>query len=175
MSSANQIDSDKAADSNPAERRRNLRFPLSATVEAVENSTGAMVTGRISDLGLGGCYVDTLNPFLVGTEAIVRIIREKESFEAQGKVVYSQMGMGMGIAFVSAQPEHVRLFQRWLLEISGQPDPAQQILAAGVPDSVSAQETQAKNAVLSDLILTLMQKKVLTEEEGKDLLGKLFL
>jgi hypothetical protein len=31
-----------------------------------------------------------------------------------------------------------------------------------------------KNVVLSDLIMTLMQKKVLTEREGKDLLRKLF-
>jgi len=31
-----------------------------------------------------------------------------------------------------------------------------------------------KNFVLSDLIMTLMQKKVLTEAEGKNLLRKLF-
>jgi hypothetical protein len=30
------------------------------------------------------------------------------------------------------------------------------------------------NVVLSDLIMTLMQKKVLTATEGKDLLRKLF-
>jgi len=30
------------------------------------------------------------------------------------------------------------------------------------------------NVVLSDLIMTLMQKKVLTQDEGKDLLRKIF-
>ena len=174
------MSSDKRTESNnavavPVERRRNLRFPFSSTVEAVENNSGTKVIGRTSDLGLGGCYVDTLSPFPVGTEAKIRILRENESFEAQAKVVYSLMGMGMGLAFVSAQPKQVRIFQRWLQEISGQPIPAQEIPTQVASDPAPSQETQTlKNVVLSDLIMTLMQKKVLTEVEGKDLLRKLF-
>jgi hypothetical protein len=79
------------------------------------------------------------------------------------------MGMGMGMAFVSAQPKQVRLFQRWVQEISGQGAPQQ---AAEVKRVEQTQTLQ--NVVLSDLILTLIQKKVLTEREGKDLLHKLF-
>ena len=123
MSSADQSDSNNAAVASPGERRQHLRFPFSATVEAIEIKTGTKVTGRTTDLGLGGCYVDTLSPFPVGTEAKIRILRENESFEAQAKVVYSLIGMGMGLAFVSAQPKQIRLFQRWVLEISGQPVP----------------------------------------------------
>jgi PilZ domain len=170
MSSADQPESNNAAVSSPAERRRNLRFPFSATVEATETKSGTKVTGRTSDLGLGGCYVDTLSPFPVGTEARMRIIRENETFEAQVKVVYSSIGMGMGLAFVSAQPKQIRLFQRWLLELSGKSAPVQD-----PPETAPAEKTQTlKNVVLSDLIMTLMQKKVLTEREGKDLLRKLF-
>jgi hypothetical protein len=170
MSSADQPESNNAAVSSPAERRRNLRFPFSATVEATETKSGTKVIGRTSDLGLGGCYVDTLSPFPVGTEAKMRIIRESETFEAQVKVVYSSIGMGMGLAFVSAQPKQIRLFQRWLLELSGKSAPAED-----TPETAPAEKTQTlKNVVLSDLIMTLMQKKVLTEREGKDLLRKLF-
>jgi hypothetical protein len=161
--------------SSPVERRRNLRFSFSATVEAVENKSATKIIGRTSDLGLGGCYVDTLNPFAVGTEVTIRILRENESFEAQARVTYSSNGMGMGLAFISAQPRHVRLFQRWLQEISGQPVAVQETPTQGKPDTAPAQESQTlRNAVLSDLILTLMQKNVLTEGEGKDLLRKLF-
>lgn len=169
MSSADQSDSSNAAVASPVERRRNLRFPFSATVEAVESKSGTKVTGRTTDLGLGGCYVDTLSPFPVGTEAKIRIMRENETFEAQARVVYSLMGMGMGMAFVSAQPKQVRLFQRWVQEISGEGAPQQ---AAEVKRVEQTQTLQ--NVVLSDLILTLIQKKVLTEREGKDLLHKLF-
>jgi hypothetical protein len=169
MSSEDQSQSNPAAVSSPVERRRNLRFPFSATVEAVEIKSGTKVTGRTTDLGLGGCYVDTLSPLPVGAEAKIRIMRENETFEAHARVVYSLMGMGMGMAFVSAQPKQVRLFQRWVQEISGQSAPQH---AAEVKRVEQTQTLQ--NVVLSDLILTLIQKKVLTEREGKDLLHKLF-
>ena len=175
MSSANSTDSHNAAISSPAERRRTLRFPFSATAEAVEIKSGTKIIGRTADLGLGGCYIDTLSPFAVGTEARIRIIRENETFEAQAKVVYSLLGMGMGLAFVSAQPKQVRLFQKWLLEISGQLLPANETSAQNVPETAPPEKTQTlQNFVLSNLIMTLMQKKVLTEVEGKDLLRKLF-
>lgn len=172
MSSADQSDSSNSAVSSPAERRRNLRFPFSATVEAVETKSGTKVTGRTTDLGLGGCYVDTLSPFPVGTEAKIRIMRESETFEAQARVVYSLMGMGMGLAFVSAQPKQVKLFQRWVQEISGQGGAPEHQQEAQVKRVEQTQTLQ--NVVLSDLILTLIQKKILTEREGKDLLHKLF-
>jgi ABC-type sulfate transport system permease component len=105
----------------------------------------------------------------------IRILRDKESFSAQAKVVYSLMGMGMGLAFTSAQPKQVRIFQRWLQEISGQAVALQEAPAPGAADKLPAQETQTlMNVVLSDLIMTLMQKKVLTQDEGKDLLRKIF-
>jgi hypothetical protein len=175
MTSTDPNESNRAAPSTPAERRRNLRFPFTATVEAIETKTGTKILGRTSDLGLGGCYIDTLSPFPVGTEAKIRILRENETFEAQAKVVYSAIGMGMGLAFVSAQPKQVRLFQRWLNEISGQAGPTEEIASPAPSETPSADKSQTlKNAVLSDLIMTLMQKKVLTETEGKDLLRKLF-
>ena len=175
MSSANPTESNNVAVSSPNERRRNLRFPFSATVEAVETKSGTKVVGRTSDLGVGGCYVDTLSPFPVGTEAKIRIVRENESFEAQVRVVYSLIGMGMGLAFVSAQPKQVRLFQRWLQELSGQSVSPPDVPTEDEPETASAEKTQTlKNFVLSDLIMTLMKKKVLTEAEGKDLLRKLF-
>src|SRR5579863_1057705 len=100
MSSTDQSEANKAVAADPSERRRNVRFPFTAALEAVESKSGTKVSGRTSDLSLGGCYVDTLSPFPVGTEAKIRILREKESFEANAKVVYSAIGMGMGLAFV---------------------------------------------------------------------------
>jgi hypothetical protein len=173
MSSIKPAELEQTALENSAERRRNLRFAFTATLEAIENKTGTKVVGRTSDLSLGGCYVDTLSPFPMGTEAIVRIQKGNVTFEAQAKVIFSANGMGMGLAFVSAQPKQVRIFQRWLLEISGQSIPAEDSKVA--PELASLDGTQTtKNVVLSDLIMTLMHKNVLTHVEGKDLIRKLF-
>ena len=158
------------------ERRRNLRFPFTATVEAVETKSGTKIVARTSDLSLGGCYIDTISPFPVGAEVTIRILRDNETFEAQSKVVYSKIGMGMGLAFTSAQPKQVRLFQRWLLEISGQGSPVPEPEPEEAAENAPAENTEAvmKSGVLSELIMTLMKKKVLTEVEGKELLRKLF-
>ena len=45
------------------ERRQFPRFPFNADVEVVEPQSGAKITGRVSDLSLSGCWVDTLSPF----------------------------------------------------------------------------------------------------------------
>jgi PilZ domain len=169
MSSSNTPEPDLTAVAAPAERRRNLRFPFSAAVEMIESATGAKINGRTADLGLGGCYIDTLTPLPVGAEIKLKILKEGESFEAHGRVMFSQMGMGMGVAFISAQPNQVRTFQKWIQEISGNPAPISD------PDAAALDRSNADNdAILSELILTLMKKKVLTDAEGKELLRKLF-
>ena len=166
MAPSNTPESESTAIFAPAERRRNLRFPFVAAVEMMEHSTGAKIAGRTADLGLGGCYIDTLTPLPVGTEITIKIMRDQESFEAQARVMFSQQGMGMGIAFLSAQPNQVRKFQKWIQEISEKTAP--------LPEP-PAGHTQANNdAILSELILTLMKKKVLTDSEGKELLRRLF-
>ena len=173
MSSKKPAELDQTASESPAERRRNLRFPFTATVEAVENKSGTKVVGRTSDLSLGGCYVDSLSPFPIGTVAKIRIQRGNVTFEAQAKVIFSANGVGRGLAFVSAQPKQVRIFQKWLQEISGQSLPAGD--SDGAPESASPGGTQTiNNVILSELIMTLMQKDVLTQVEGKSLLRKLF-
>jgi len=175
MSYPNQAESNSAATSSPREQRRHARFAFSATVQAVEIKSGARITGRTTELGMGGCYVETISPFPAGTELRIRILRENEGFEARARVVYGMIGMGMGLAFVSAQPKHVKIFQRWVQEVRGQSASTEEARPRGASAAAPAQETKMlKNVVLSDLIMTLMQKNVLTDGEGKDLLRKLF-
>jgi hypothetical protein len=157
----------------PHERRRTLRFPFTASIEIVESKSGARITGRTSDLGLGGCYVDVMTPFPMGAEAQAKIIRGTESFEANVKVVYSQIGMGMGLAFVSAQPSQYRLFQRWMLELSGGASPLQEHDEESSSQGDPLGPGQSGNQVLYELLVSLMRKKVLSEEEGMALLKKL--
>jgi PilZ domain len=161
------------AEKGGPERRRNLRFPFSASVEVTETKSGAKIAGRTSDLGLGGCYVDAISPFPVGSEAQVRIRRGDQYFEAQVKVVYSQIGMGMGLAFVSAQPKHYRLFQQWLLEISGKAPALADPTAKEREEVAPASAGDETSNVLNELLIALVRKRVLSEEEGKALLKKL--
>jgi hypothetical protein len=171
-----------SAQPTAAERRRDARYPFTASIEAIETKSGTRLNGRTSDLGLGGCYVDTLNPVPVGSVLSIKISRDKESFQAQAKVTYSTVGMGMGLAFITADPAQVKVFQRWIQELSGeQPvlaapeeSPARPPVAtAPVASAPAASTTIELQLVLSELIIALMRKGVLDNENGNAMLRKL--
>jgi hypothetical protein len=100
-----------------AKQRSVRRCPLVASVEVTELQSGTLLSARISELGLGGCYVDALNPFPEGTLVHLRILRDQGVFETHAKVVYSELKFGMGIAFAEMTSEQLSLLQEWLAEI----------------------------------------------------------
>ena len=82
-----------------SERREGNRHIFTAAADVVEISSGARFSTRTTDLGPGGCFVDTTNPFPVGSKLHVRLHKGKTSFETAGIVVYSQNGLGHGNRF----------------------------------------------------------------------------
>jgi PilZ domain len=101
------------------ERREHVRFPFTAAVEAVEPQSDIKLRGRTADISSGGCYVDTISPFILGTTIKIRLTKGGVVFEAEATVVLSQVGMGMGIAFRSAAPNQIRNLRQWLNELEG--------------------------------------------------------
>lgn len=71
------------------ERRRMPRYAFSASAEAVHLEADTRLSGRVSDISRGGCYVDTINPFPVGAEVKIRIVRDNLSFVAMARVLYA--------------------------------------------------------------------------------------
>src|ERR1700680_3749816 len=104
----------------PAKQRSVRRCPLVASAEVTELGSGALLSARTSELGLGGCYVDALNPFPLGTLVGLRILRDQGVFEAKAKVVYCDPRFGMGLAFTEMTPDQRSLLEAWLAEIVSQ-------------------------------------------------------
>jgi PilZ domain len=100
------------------EQRCEPRYPFIASAELLEESSGARMKSRISDLSLKGCYVDTVNPLPDGTLVHLRIFTETHSFEAPGTVVYSHAFMGMGMKFREVEPQSVEILRLWLTEVA---------------------------------------------------------
>ena len=98
------------------ERRSAPRYPLVLAAEVVELPRGAKLSARTADISRTGCYIDTLNPVPQGSQVRLRFTHHNEVFEAVGKVVYVSQGLGMGVVFVSAAPEHQAMLERWLEE-----------------------------------------------------------
>ena len=55
---------------------------------------------RISDLSLGGCFVDTLTNVREGEEvSMTAVLENGDPFEVKGRVAYVMNGFGFGVSF----------------------------------------------------------------------------
>jgi hypothetical protein len=55
--------------------------------------------GRLTIVGLGGCYIETVSPFRPGTKLELLIGACGLQVRLQGEVRYSHPGEGMGVMF----------------------------------------------------------------------------
>jgi hypothetical protein len=96
------------------ERRRVPRYPFIASAELVEVRSDVRVATRVSELSLGGCYLDMMNPFPMGTRVLVKISEGDEFFEAASEIVYKTEHLGVGVRFLEIEPIFLAVLMRWL-------------------------------------------------------------
>ena len=119
MMSAAEITIGTSAEPGRFERRRNPRYPFMADVEIVDLESATTITARTSDFSRGGCYVDMLNPLPEDTLVRLRVTKWQQTFETQAKVVYSSVGMGMGLMFGALEVTQRAVVERWLTQLCG--------------------------------------------------------
>jgi hypothetical protein len=110
------------AEGSPRAKRRAVRrCPFVANAEVTElSSESRRISGRTSELGIRGCYINTVDPFPKGTLVQLRILRDQGVFETQATVVYShsiRLNSGMGLAFKDVAPNQRLLLEDWIAEI----------------------------------------------------------
>ena len=156
------------------ERRIHPRYAFTAAVEAVDAKSRIVLNARTSDIGRGGCYVDAFSPFPLKTPVRVRLTNEEDSFIACANVVYSRIGMGMGLRFTEVEPGQLAVLDKWIAELNGAPRvPLQPQLAEKPPSRRDELLKREQWYVLNELILSLMRKSILTHAEGRAMLQKL--
>jgi|HubBroStandDraft_3_1064219.scaffolds.fasta_scaffold143767_1 hypothetical protein len=163
----------------PVDRRTHPRYHFCGGAEALDANHRTRMSARTTDISKGGCYVDTFSPFPLKTPVKIRITREKLAFTAEAKVVCSKIGMGMGLAFTAIDPHEMPVLEKWIGELSGSAplemdaptlDPH---LTTAAPRNGAVSVTKETGYVLNELIIALMRKGTLTDEEGKTMLLRL--
>jgi len=173
---------DETATGSGAERRTAPRYPFSAAAEVIDLKSKARVTGRSSDLGAGGCYVDTISPFAVGTSVSVRLEHNQRTFETSAVVTYALSSMGMGISFTGTSSEHRAVLRAWIAELSGEPQAASEpapisemVATLTEEDQDDALKTISNvRQAMNEFINLMIRKKIISEKEGAGLLRQLF-
>ena len=94
---------------------RGLRFPFSAGAEiAPESSPTASVPGRVTELSLLGCFLETSAPFEKQRPVLLKIYNSGEFLEAPASVLYVKPS-GLGLVFREIKPHFRAVLQKWVL------------------------------------------------------------
>ena len=99
------------------ERRRDTRYSFTAEIEILDPQSGVKITARTSDFSRGGCYVDMFSPLPKDVAVKVRLTKWRQTLEAQAMVVYSSVGMGMGLMFGVLDPAQRALVETWITQL----------------------------------------------------------
>jgi hypothetical protein len=164
----------ESAKSPRDECRRFDRFPFSAMVVATDLGSGTQLSGKTLDMGMGGCYVESLDPFPIGTALKILLTKEETEFEALASVVSSKVGMGMGVEFISAAPVQFRIFRGWLDELMGKSPREQNKQERFAENAEREVRDLRQDSTLMELLIVLMGKGVLSDSEGKALIEELY-
>ncbi|HKW88438.1 MAG TPA: PilZ domain-containing protein [Candidatus Acidoferrales bacterium] len=161
-----------------AERRGTIRHQITVSADVVEIKSNTKFSTRTTDLGPGGCFVDTLMPLPVGSAVRIRLQKDNVTFDALGTVTFSQTGLGMGIAFDKMPPEKLAALDAWLIQLTSSrpaPNDAHAAPASTPTKAAAANETRAtrkQTDTTYKLIRLLVKRGVISERDAETLLGE---
>ena len=100
--------------------RKQERTPVSLNI-ILEGASGKR-QARISDISLGGCFIDCVTPMNRGEIVSFQIkITEDEWLTLKGEVVHAYLGVGIGVRFTSLSEDDRSLLEHLILMSNGNP------------------------------------------------------
>jgi len=140
------------------ERRRYPRYQCSGGVQLSKDGTGLPLWVRLTDIGLGGCYVETLSPLPLQTNVELVIHVEDLEIRGRGRVRTSHPSVGNGIAFTQMLADDWLHLHQLIARLAG---------ATSRPVTASGNSAvQSDTTPPLEALLQLLEKKgVLTRDE----------
>ncbi len=96
------------------ERRQFPRFECDASMELRVEGAPAPIRGKLSDISMGGCYVQMMMPLRVGSKVDISVWLEAVKISTAGMVTSSHPGFGSGIKFIGMLPADRERLQGYL-------------------------------------------------------------
>jgi hypothetical protein len=154
------------------EKRTHPRISVSLSAEIVDIKTGVRITGRVTDIGTGGCYVDTMNTFPKDTPIDVFLLWQERTLYLSAFVAYAVngKGIGMGLSFRGNPAQARATLQEWVTELGGALPRARPQADQQRPTGRDTRlaRTHRLEEIMYALITMLMRKGFLTEAEAAE-------
>ena len=101
------------------ERRMHLRYPCIGEAWVCTEGADVTLQARLIDISLGGCYLDTMNPFPSETVIELKLALGDRQVLAGGSVRASRQGFGMGVAFTEVAAAELTKLQDLISSLGG--------------------------------------------------------
>ena len=141
------------------ERRCAPRYRCAGDVELINPGSGITLPGSLSDISVGGCYVEMMTPVPSGKEVELRLATKGVTLKARGVVRASHPAIGMGIQFTEMSDEDRQRLDQLIVQLAGEV-PAEKATSTPLP-----MHALDNKLVLETLVQLLQSKGVLTREE----------
>ena len=121
------------------------------------------IRGQLTDLSLGGCYLEIPSPFPVSSCVTLSMRAAGVEVRAQGVVRVMHPDKGMGVEFTQATLEHRTAVEKFLGVLSENRTLSPELLVE--PEGLESEPRSAKsNSELDDPLLQLFSAELLTPE-----------
>ena len=154
------------------ERRRYPRYRCSGTVQLSKEGGGPSVWMNLADIGLGGCYLETLSPVPLNTNVQLLIHIEDMNIRGRGKVRTVHPTVGNGIAFTHMSAEDWKRLHQLIARLDATGSRQTKVPAsrpagppAAAPPPVRAAVQDDTRQSLEALLQILERKGLITRDE----------
>jgi c-di-GMP-binding flagellar brake protein YcgR len=130
------------------------------------------IRGQLTDLSLGGCYLEISSPFPVSSRVTLSMRAGSVEVRAQGVVRVMHPDKGMGVEFTQATPEHRAAVERFLGVLSENRSLLPELLVE--PEGLESEPRALRPhpADMEDPLLQLFYAEPLTSDAFHDALRK---
>jgi PilZ domain len=153
-----------------AERREARRYSFVCPAELIDVAGSTRISARTTDMSLRGCYIDTLNPFPLGTRVRLQLMKNGEQLEFRAKVTSCHMGSGMGLLFERLTSAQKKTLASWLEKASSG---SETLFTAPASPGTSSDVSKKSVRFAQKLVKVLEGRGILSPSEAADLLREL--
>jgi CheY-like chemotaxis protein len=100
---------------------------------------------QLTDLSMGGCYLDIPSPFPVSTRVTLSMRASEVELRSEGVVRVMHPDKGMGVEFTQTTPEHRGLLEKFLGRLAENPNVLPELLVE--PEGLETEPGQHSRAV----------------------------
>ena len=109
----------QAGERRRIDRRKHPRYSVSdGGAEIRQQGVDSRIWARLTDISLGGCYLETMSPLPVLTYINLGLILEEQHLNAKGQVVVAHPNFGMGIQFIDMSAADRKMLEGWIATLA---------------------------------------------------------